>query len=123
MELNDDYFCTKCSNMRNIVKTEEGDIGFHCKSCNSTEPIQNKAFCVYSVSTKKLDKSEYLNSCSHLTHDVTLPKISQNENIQCPNPECDVDETSITYIKYDDKDMKYLYVCDSCGQKWKNQID
>ena len=39
MELNDDYFCTMCSNMRNIVKTEEGDIGFHCKSCNSTEPI------------------------------------------------------------------------------------
>ena len=52
-----------------------------------------------------------------------LVTLSQNENIQCPNPECDVDETSITYIKYDDKDMKYLYVCDSCGQKWKNQID
>lgn len=123
MELNDDYFCDMCSNMRDIVKDESGSLGFHCKACNSTEKIKDKAFCVYSISTRELDKSEFLNTCSHLTHDITLPKIVGNDNIKCPNPECNVDGNSITYIKYDDKNMRYMYICDNCGQKWKNQIE
>jgi DNA-directed RNA polymerase subunit M/transcription elongation factor TFIIS len=123
MELNDNYFCDMCSNMRNIVKNESGTLGFHCKACNSTEDIKDKAVCVYSVSTKKLDKSEFLNTCSHLTHDITLPKITGNENILCPNKECSADSSSITYIKYDDDGMKYLYICDNCGKRWTNQID
>ena len=122
MELNDDYFCDMCSNMRLIVKDESGNLGFHCKGCESTETIKEKALCVYSISTKKLDKSEYLNTCSHLTHDITLPKITNNDNISCPNTECTTDVSSITYIKYDDSEMKYMYICDSCGQKWTNRI-
>ena len=29
-------------------------------------------------------------------------------------------ESSIIYIKYDKSNMKYIYSCTYCGQKWKN---
>ena len=51
--------------------------------------------------------------------------INNNKNIKCPNPECksitekDI-QSNITYIKYNENDMKYIYICKYCGQKWKN---
>ena len=33
---------------------------------------------------------------------------------------CGGDE--ITYIKYDDVNMKYAYICKKCGTIWKNNI-
>ena len=91
MELNDDYFCDMCSNMRNIVRDESGALGFHCKACNATEKDKRQSLLCLLCINKRLDKSEFLNTCSHLTHDITLPKIVGNDNIKCPNPECNVD--------------------------------
>ena len=58
------------------------------------------------------------------TQDITLPTIIGNPNIQCPNVECEsikeVKNSSVTYIKYDAENMKYIYICNYCGQKWKN---
>ena len=51
-------------------------------------------------------------------------KIEGNTNIRCPNEECisiqESKQSSVTYIKYDSEDMKYIYICNYCGQKWKN---
>ena len=50
--------------------------------------------------------------------------IKNNPNIKCVNPECisitESKECDITYIKYDMENMKYIYICNHCGQKWKN---
>jgi aspartate carbamoyltransferase regulatory subunit len=54
--------------------------------------------------------------------DPTLPRVN---NILCPNPECptnkDGAEREIIYIRYDDVNMKYVYLCtnDSCNAVWK----
>jgi hypothetical protein len=31
----------------------------------------------------------------------------------------DEDKKQILYIKYHPQNMKYLYVCESCGETWK----
>ena len=73
---------------------------------------------------KKYDNSEYINSNPYITHDITLPKIKKNQNINCTNQECssitENKECDITYIKYDMENMKYIYICNHCGKKWKN---
>ena len=50
--------------------------------------------------------------------------IKNNANITCPNDECLTNtehvEKSFKYIKYDEDQMKFLYVCEGCGQCWTN---
>ena len=50
--------------------------------------------------------------------------IKDNPNLKCPNSECDCNkkntESSFKYIQYNADDMKYIYICNVCGQKWNN---
>ena len=52
--------------------------------------------------------------------DPTLPRINR---IPCPNAECDTNtkETprEIIYIRYDDTNIKYMYLCSTCDYVWK----
>ena len=70
------------------------------------------------------DKSLALNENKYITHDITLPKLVANPNIVCTNETCPTitegKESSVTYIKYDYKDLRFMYICDHCGQKWRN---
>jgi aspartate carbamoyltransferase regulatory subunit len=55
--------------------------------------------------------------------DPTLPRVY---NIPCPNENCTTnavedDERSareILYIRYDENNLKYLYMCTTCNQTW-----
>ena len=72
----------------------------------------------------KLDLSKVLNTNQHLVSDITLPTIYDNPNIKCINPECksiiDKLPCNIAYIKYDKVKMQFMYSCNHCGQKWRN---
>ena len=52
--------------------------------------------------------------------DPTLPRIT---NIKCPNDNCETNleekVAEIIYIRYDDINMKFLYLCSSCNHTWK----
>jgi aspartate carbamoyltransferase regulatory subunit len=52
--------------------------------------------------------------------DPTLPRINK---IKCPNPDCQTNTTDekreIIYIRYDDVNMKYIYLCSTCDIVWK----
>jgi aspartate carbamoyltransferase regulatory subunit len=77
------------------------------------------------VSHVQLKKSEQ--EFSHIINkytklDPTLPRVS---NILCPNAECvtntDDEAREIIYIRYDDINMKYVYLCSSCDIVWKTE--
>ncbi len=56
----------------------------------------------------------------YLRYDPTLRRI-KDPLINCPNENCNApdDKKQVIYIKYDNKNMKYLYVCEHCGETWK----
>ena len=63
-------------------------------------------------------KNQHVNK--YLRFDPTLRRIN-DPHITCSNDKC-IEENAnkqIIYIKYDSKNMKYLYVCDNCGKTWK----
>ncbi len=124
MEDSETHFCKQCQNMTFLYTDESKNLIHHCKACLYSEPYLKKNNCIYSIQFKKYDNSEYINSNPYVTHDITLPKIKNNPNIKCINSECisikDSKECDITYIKYDMENMKYIYICNHCGQKWKN---
>lgn len=124
MDESETHFCKQCQNMSFLYTDESKNLIHHCKACLYSEPYSKKNNCIYSIQFKKYDNSEYINSNPYVTHDITLPKIKNNPNIKCVNSECisitETKECDITYIKYDMENMKYIYICNHCGQKWKN---
>mgnify|MGYP001196231076 CR=1 FL=1 len=57
------------------------------------------------ITFEEIDISEIINENKYITHDITLPVIEGNSNIQCTNPECESIKgdkpSSLKYIKYD----------------------
>jgi len=122
MNLNDCHFCAQCQNLTHIAIDTDKKLIHLCKACDNIEPFESTNRCIYSSRTKVFDNSSIINSNEYITYDITLPKIDGNVNIKCPNSECPslTEQSSVSYIKYDSENMKYLYICNTCGQKWKN---
>ena len=117
-------FCKGCENMLYIhVDSETNELYNACKACGNIEKMKDMSHHIYSTNTQnKIDKSEIINLNPYISHDITLPIIKNNKNIKCKNELCDNKETVIKYIKYDNTNMKFIYICNHCGSKWLNNI-
>jgi len=118
------HFCKECHNLTFLQTTDDKNLIHYCKICESTEEYEGSG-CIYSHDFRGLDISEIVNSNKFITHDVTLPSIKGNINIKCQNVECQTNkdsiEKSIKYVKHDNRNMRYTYICETCGQKWANK--
>lgn len=117
------HFCTVCSNMYylSIDKDDPNKLIHYCRHCGNEE--NNISFTNPSVY-----KTESISSSQEPTHlinkytklDPTLPRVN---NILCPNNDCDTNlkgkEKEIIYIRYDETNMKYLYLCSTCDTVWQ----
>ena len=115
-------FCEKCNNLMFIHIDEEDKLIYSCKICKNVSEY-TKDNCIHTSTFSKFDVSQTINQNKYITHDNTLPSIKGNINLKCPNVECEFNTTkdvdsSFKYIKYDVKDVKYMYICEKCGQKW-----
>ncbi len=116
-------FCTKCNNMLYIQLQKEGsdDLLYYCRNCEHKEPINSENLCVSQTNFKR-DNINYENSINKYTKlDPSLPR---SNKIKCPNENCicNTDESverEVIYIRYDDINVKYVYLCSHCDVVWK----
>jgi DNA-directed RNA polymerase subunit M/transcription elongation factor TFIIS len=119
-------FCVKCDNMYYItVSNENRDrLLYYCRICKHVDENAVTNTCVSVVTTKlgedQMHIDHFVNKYTKL--DPTLPRIY---NLPCPNNECHSngnDNTNnyreVLYMRYNDTDMKYLYMCCRCDQIW-----
>jgi hypothetical protein len=96
---------------------------YYCRNCgNKDSLISVKDVTVSNVQLKK-SKQEFTHIINKYTKlDPTLPRVS---NILCPNAECLTNTENkpreIIYIRYDDTNMKYVYLGSSCVIVWKTE--
>ena len=117
-------FCGNCNNMLYISSNDDNNLVKYCKHCNfKKEETDKKCIKVSDTLYSYDDLLYYQNINKYLRHDPTLRRI-KDENINCPNNDCNIekDNQQILYIKYDNKNMKYLYVCDHCGHICRENI-
>ena len=117
------HFCKECNNLNSISMNEENILIYDCKYCGKQEKIEGiEGKCIYSSFSRGIDKSTLITENKYIHHDITLPNIKNNENIKCPNEQCGSQKegSSIKYIKYDNDELKFMYICNICGYKWKN---
>ena len=116
-------FCKNCNNMYYIrINSEDPNtLIYYCRNCgNEDKLLSAKNICVSNTQIKKseLTFSHIINEYTKL--DPTLPRIS---TILCPNSKCPTNtedkKREIIYIRYDDVNMKYIYLCSTCNEVWK----
>ena len=120
-------FCVNCDNMYYIkIKDDnENQLTYYCRNCGYVdETLTEEGTCV--LNTNLLEES--VQSHEHIINkytklDPTLPRLY---NLKCPNADCITNKSEaeeklneVIYIRYNEKDMKYLYLCTNCDYIWK----
>lgn len=117
------HFCNNCQNMYYIRINEDNPnkLVYYCRHCGN----EDSTLAVDNISVSKLQIKKSEQSFNHIINkytklDPTLPRIS---TILCPNQDCETNtkntEREIIYIRYDDTNMKYIYLCSTCDTVWK----
>lgn len=116
-------FCDNCDNMYYIKLNadDSNKLVYYCRNCgNEDSNITTNNICVLKTQIKKKEQTfnHIINKYTKL--DPTLPRIN---NILCPNAECTTntkhEPKEILYIRYDNANMKYIYICSTCDNVWK----
>lgn len=135
-------FCTKCDNMYYITIDDKNNdqLIYYCRFCgHKDEQLTEEGVVVLKTQYKKNEQkfNHMVNQYTKL--DPTLPRIY---SMKCPNHECKTNSGSNTssaaggggetnahgaceviYLRYDDENMKYLYICTTCDTSWKTDDD
>jgi DNA-directed RNA polymerase subunit M/transcription elongation factor TFIIS len=143
-------FCKVCQNLYYIKLTgeNEDDLIYYCRNCGDEDTDLMSSLENVCVSKSEKNDTDNDNSYKHIINkytklDPTLPRIY---NIKCPNVDCitniqdkkndeqDKEEgkdeskqekvdTEILYLRYDDTNMKFIYLCTHCDTVWKSSSD
>jgi DNA-directed RNA polymerase subunit M/transcription elongation factor TFIIS len=110
------------------LQEEESDsLIYYCRNCGNTgAPLTKENICVLNTAITTKEKG-YLQDINEYTKlDPTLPRTL---NIKCPNQSCasnksdkQVDgekKNEVIYLRYDDINMNYIYICTECDAIWK----
>ena len=117
-------FCEQCDMKLDFyVSEEDSKLYLGCKVCGNKVEHTGTA-CIYN-NDYEIDLSQIINQNKFLEEDITLPTITNNQNIKCPNEVChsntEKKPSDILYIKYDHDSLKFAYICKHCKQTWTNQ--
>jgi hypothetical protein len=106
-----------------VDSKDPNKLTYYCRHCgNRDASTVEEGVCVLDTQLKKGEQnfSHIINPYTKM--DPTLPRIY---NVRCPNMECKTNHSGakepaeIIYIRYDDDNMKYLYICCDCDTTWK----
>jgi DNA-directed RNA polymerase subunit M/transcription elongation factor TFIIS len=104
-----------------INEDDPNKLVYYCRNCGD----ENTNLSIENVTVSKLQIKKSEQSFNHIINkytklDPTLPRIN---TILCPNIDCETNtknkEREIIYIRYDDTNMKYIYLCSCCDTVWK----
>jgi hypothetical protein len=121
-----------------ISITPENELQYYCRNCgNVDDTIAADNICVSKINVKHTTTpqtfSQVVNKYTKL--DPTLPRIN---TVRCPNDECPSNRPStsssgggggvvsekkseVIYIRYDDTNLKYVYLCAKCDKVWNTE--
>nr|AIE96971.1 hypothetical protein [uncultured marine group II/III euryarchaeote AD1000_88_G11] len=102
-----------------INQDDENKLIYYCRKCGNEDTIitEDNNCIMKTVIKKRKDKIHY-DVNEFIKKDPTIPIV---ENIPCPNDNC-ISKTNkqneVLYIRYDDDNMKYVYICKHCDKIW-----
>lgn len=119
------HFCSECNNMYyiSIDQSDTNKLVYYCRNCGHKDNTLSAENVVVTKNQLKKSEQEFSHIINKYTKlDPTLPRIN---NVLCPNADCSTnkkdgaEEREIISIRYDDTNMKYVYLCSTCDTVWK----
>jgi len=122
------HFCNQCQNMYYLKIRNDGDdetakdkLIYYCRNCgNENEELASDNICVLKTTVQDSEHKFASIINEYTKYDPTLPRTTM---IKCPNAECESNseggKREVIYNRYDDKNMKYIYMCTICDTSWK----
>ncbi len=123
-----------------ISITPENELQYYCRNCgNIDNTIASDNICVSKVNVKHTMTPQSFSQVvnKYTKYDPTLPRI---HTIRCPNEECPSNQKSasassgggsgaeekkskneIIYVRYDDTNLKFVYLCAKCDKVWNTE--
>jgi DNA-directed RNA polymerase subunit M/transcription elongation factor TFIIS len=122
-------FCGNCENMLyiGIDAKDSNKLTYYCRNCGTIDDIiTQEGHCVLNTNLKQGEQkfNHIINQYTKL--DPTLPRIY---TMKCPNESCITNESGekgkkkaeVIYMRYDDSNMRYVYMCVDCDAIWKTE--
>lgn len=124
------HFCNKCDNMYyiRINENDHNKLVYYCRNCGNVDDALSMTNLCVSKTKIRQNKQIYSHMINEYTkNDVTLPR---TKTIKCPNQDCKSNkkkeneneneaQQEVIYLRYDDINMKYIYMCVNCNTTWK----
>ena len=119
------HFCIKCDNMYylKISSEDSNNLIYYCRNCGYEDTDSSVDNICVSRTQVKRSEQKYSHVINEYTkQDPTLPRIN---TIKCPKIDCpsniqeDKVSRDVIFIRYDDINMKYIYMCSKCDTIWK----
>lgn len=118
-------FCEQCDNMYyiSIDENNTNNLQYYCRNCKFVDTtIATDGGCILDTQVRNTEQqfSHIVNK--YTKHDPTLPYVY---TIKCPHGECasnqedSKENPKVVYMRYDDANLKYLYICTQCDTTWK----
>ena len=118
------HFCSKCQNMYYLkINTEinANELLYYCRNCgHEDETLSSENICV-----SRTDITSSKKTYEHIVNEYTKldPTLPRTNTIKCPNQDCllntEKGSSEVIYLRYDDINMKYIYLCSHCDTLWK----
>lgn len=116
-------FCDKCDNMYYLSVSDDdaNTLVYYCKNCGDVNRTAAKRTNVLKHVVSTHTPMSKINQ--YTKYDPTIPI---NNTVSCPNDKCesnsDERKKKILYVRYDDTNMKYAYLCSSCDNVWELNV-
>lgn len=109
-------FCVECGNIY-YIKIIDDQMRLVCRRCGHLDEINEKTCVVSGVTTGAANSRNFSDVINKFTKmDPTLPRIN---TIKCPNIECPQKSPEVIYVRYDEENMKNVYLCCECDTIWE----
>lgn len=106
-----------------ISNENSNNLIYYCRNCGYEDTESSVDNICVSRTQVKRSEQKYSHIINEYTkQDPTLPRIN---TIKCPKIDCpsNIEEDKVSrdvlFIRYDDINMKYIYMCSKCDTIWK----
>lgn len=120
-------FCENCDNMYYIKISESNEeLLYYCRKCGKEDNTVDS----YTVVSKTVLQKDSVSNSNIINKYTKLdPTIPHSENIPCINSDCPSNKDDnpakkdVMYIRYNNSDLKYIFLCTNCDTNWTNNLN
>lgn len=105
-----------------MVVVDQNTLQRVCRTCGHAEQDTQGGLAMETYVQERASEGYKILLNEFTRQDPTLPHVN---TIKCPRGSCTTNTggtpRDVIYIKYDPVNMKFLYICNVCGEQWRSR--